>query len=95
MAKSKKKKKKRNGFLGFFLKLQIFLILLVVAGLLYYYGGGYAKKVSELRREAIDYVKNADTKTFMQDQTSIAYDVNGNTLSVLKGEQDRYHLTSA
>ena len=95
MAKSKKKKKKRNGFLGFFLKLQIFLILLVVAGLLYYYGGGYAKKVSELRREAIDYVKNADTKTFMQDQTSIAYDVNGNTLSVLKGEHDRYYLTSA
>lgn len=95
MAKSKKKKKKRNGFLRFFLKLQIFLILLVVAGLLYYYGGGYAKKVSELRREAIDYVKNADTKTFMQDQTSIAYDVNGNTLSVLKGEHDRYYLTSA
>jgi 1A family penicillin-binding protein len=75
-----------------FIKLQILLILLVLGGLAYYYAGGYAKKISRLHNEAIRMVADSDEETFRKNQTSIAYDVNGNTLSVMKGDKDTYYL---
>lgn len=84
--------KKKHRLLKFFLKLQVVLILIVIGGITYYYVGGYASKVSRLRAEALRYVKNATEDTFRSSQTSIAYDVEGNVLSVLKGEKDVYYL---
>ena len=60
-------------------------MLLVVAAVAYYYAGGYAAKVSAMKTEAVSLVSHSSKDTFRKNQTSIAYDVNGTTLSVLKG----------
>lgn len=67
-------------------------MLLVVAAVAYYYAGGYAAKVSAMKTEAVSLVSHSSKDTFRKNQTSIAYDVNGNTLSVLKGEKDVYYI---
>lgn len=84
--------RKKHRLLKFFLKLQVVLILFVIAGITYYYVGGYASKVSRLRAEALRYAKNATEDTFRAAETSIAYDADGNVLSILKGEKDVYYL---
>lgn len=86
------RKRKKHRLLWLFIKLQILLILLVLGGLAYYYAGGYAKKISRLHNEAIRLVADSDEETFKKNQTSIAYDVNGKTLSVMKGDKDTYYL---
>ena len=68
------------------------LMLLVVAAVAYYYAGGYAAKVSAMKTEAVSLVSHSSKDTFRKNQTSIAYDVNGTTLSVLKGEKDVYYI---
>lgn len=68
------------------------LIVLVIAAVAYYYAGGYAAKIKEMKTEAVNLVAGATRDTFRQDQTSIAYDCNGETLSVLKGEKDAYYV---
>ena len=88
----KKKKKGRNRGLKVFLFIQFFLIGFVLIVLAWYYFGGYAKKVSELRSEAIELVENSTKETFRKAQTSVAYDVNGNVIATLKGEKDVYYL---
>ena len=67
-------------------------MLLVVAAVAYYYAGGYAAKVSAMKTEAVSLVSHSSKDTFRKNQTSIAYDVNGTTLSVLKGEKDVYYI---
>ncbi len=69
------------------------LMLLVVAAVAYYYAGGYAAKVSSMKREAVSLVSHSNQDTFRASQTSIAYDINGETLSVLKGEKDAYYIS--
>lgn len=91
MAKKKKKKKKYRVFRAF-LKLQIFLILLVLAGLAFYFFGGYAKEIGDLKADAYQKIHAADEETFRASQTSLVYDVNGDLISVLKGEKDVYYL---
>ena len=91
MARKKKRKKKYRGFWRF-IKFQIFLMCLVLAGVAYYYLGGYAKQIKELQAEAEHYVKTSTVDTFKTSQTGIVYDVNGNQISVLKGEKDVYYL---
>jgi len=86
------RKRKKHRLLWMFIKIQIVLILLVVGGLVYYYAGGYAKKISKLHNEAISLVAESDKNTFKRNQTSIAYDVNGKTLSVMKGTRDTYYI---
>ncbi len=54
--------------------------------------GGYAAKVSAMKTEAVSLVSHSSKDTFRKNQTSIAYDVNGTTLSVLKGEKDVYYI---
>lgn len=68
------------------------LMLLVVAAVAYYYAGGYAAKVSAMKTEAVSMVSHSSKDTFRKSQTSIAYDINGKTLSVLKGEKDVYYI---
>ena len=67
-------------------------MLLVVAAVAYYYAGGYAAKVSAMKTEAVSMVSHSSKDTFRKSQTSIAYDINGKTLSVLKGEKDVYYI---
>lgn len=68
------------------------LIMLVVAAIAYYYVGGYAAKVKAMKTEAVRLVENSNRDTFRQSQTSVAYDCNGEVLSVLKGEKDVYYI---
>ena len=75
------------------LKVQIVLLLILIAAVAYYYVGGYASQVSELKSEAIRIVKQSSPDTFRQIETSEVYDVNGETISVLKGEKDVYYIT--
>lgn len=91
--KGKKKKKKNHRVFWFFVKAQIVLMFLVMGALGYYYIGGYAKKVEELRQDAITLVKESTEDTFRATETSVVYDVNGNQISTLKGEKDTYYLT--
>ncbi|MCR4611781.1 MAG: transglycosylase domain-containing protein, partial [Lachnospiraceae bacterium] len=88
--KSKQSKKQKR--IWRFLKFQIFLILLVVAALLYYYLGGYATKISSMRKEAETFVSKSTAETFKQSQTSIAYDTEGNVISILKGDKNSYYV---
>jgi len=93
MAKKRKKKKKtRLQKTWRFLKFQIFLILIVLGALIYYYAGGYAAKVKAMHDEAVSLVNSSTEETFRSSETSIAYDVNGSTISVMKGEKDVYYV---
>lgn len=93
MSNKKKKKKKTHSQRAWgFLKFQMVLILLVLAAIAYYYAGGYATKVADMKREAVHMVAASDENTFKSNQTSIVYDVNGTTISILKGEKDVYYL---
>lgn len=89
--KKRKRKTKSQKWWGF-LKFQMVLIVLVIAAVAYYYAGGYAAKIKEMKTEAVNLVAGATRDTFRQDQTSIAYDCSGETLSVLKGEKDAYYV---
>lgn len=89
--KKRKRKTKSQKWWGF-LKFQMVLIVLVIAAVAYYYAGGYAAKIKEMKTEAVNLVAGATRDTFRQDQTSIAYDCKGETLSVLKGEKDAYYV---
>ena len=88
----KRRKKTRSQKIWGFLKFQMILMLLVVAAVAYYYAGGYAAKVSAMKTEAVSMVSHSSKDTFRKSQTSIAYDINGKTLSVLKGEKDVYYI---
>ena len=88
----KRRKKTRSQKIWGFLKFQMILMLLVVAAVAYYYAGGYAAKVSAMKTEAVSMVSHSSKDTFRKSQTSIAYDISGKTLSVLKGEKDVYYI---
>ena len=91
MAK-KRKKSKREKRIWRFLRIQIFLILLVLGAILFYYLSGYAAKVASMRKEAATFVSKSTAETFKQSQTSIAYDSDGNIISILKGDKDSYYV---
>ena len=75
------------------IKLQIILLLILITGVTYYYVSGYASQVSTLKTEANLLVRKSNVNTFRQIETSEAYDKNGNTISVLKGEKDVYYIS--
>jgi len=75
------------------IKFQIVLLLMLVAGVTYYYASGIAGQVSDLRAEATNIVRKSTVNTFRQIETSEVYDVDGQTISVLKGEKDVYYIT--
>lgn len=93
MASTRKKRKKHTG-LKIFLGFQCVLIVLVIIALMYYYGGGFADKIARLHADAVEKVALSTPDTFRQNQTSIAYDVNGNKLSVMRGAKDTYYITN-
>lgn len=96
MAKKKRKKKKTaTQKLWSFLKFQMVLILLVLGAVAYYFVGGYAVKVKELHDEAVSYVARASADTFRQNETSIAYDVNGDVIQLMIGDKDVYYVEYA
>ena len=90
MAKKKKSKKQKR--IWRFLKIQIVLIILVVGALLYYYFGGYASQISAMSKEAESFVSKSTENTFKQSQTSMAYDSDGNVISILKGDKNAYYV---
>ncbi len=91
MAKKKKKTKKEKRIWRF-LRFQIFLILLVLGAILFYYFSGYASKIAAMRKEASTFVSKSTAETFKQSQTSIAYDSDGNVISILKGDKNSYYV---
>lgn len=91
MAKQSKKSKKHKRIWRF-LKLQIVLIIIVIAAILYYYLGGYAARISSMRSEAESFVSKSSEETFKQSQTSMAYDIEGNVISILKGDKNSYYV---
>ncbi|WP_294299375.1 transglycosylase domain-containing protein [Pseudobutyrivibrio sp.] len=88
-----KKMKSRDRKILRLIKIQIALLLLLIAGVTYYYVSGYAKTVSDLKTEANLLVRKSNPNTFRQTETSEVYDINGDTISVLKGEKDVYYIT--
>lgn len=92
MAKTNKKKKKHR-LAWTLIKIQLVLIGLVIAALLWYYLGGYGTKVASLHKQAVSLVASSTLDTFKQNETSIAYDVNGEKISVMKGEKDVYYVS--
>lgn len=92
--KVKKTRKKKHRGLRVLLYSQIFLILVALGALAYYYYGGYAKTVSKLHEDAIELVRNSTAETFRKNQTSIAYDSNGQAISIMNRGEDRFYLTS-
>lgn len=96
-AKEKKAKRKRTTGekLWLFVKIQFLLMLLFISLVAYYYVNGYASEVKGLRDEAVFFVSHSSPDTFRSVETSIAYDANGETISVMKGEKDVYYKTYA
>ncbi len=92
MAKRAKKTKKQK-LLGF-IRFQLFLLFLVAAVVCYYYMSGYATEVTKLKTSAHGAVARSSPETFRSTETSVAYDINGNIISVLKGEKDVYYITA-
>lgn len=91
MAKEPRPKSRFRG-LKIFLIIQAVLVLLVLGGVTYYYVGGYAAQLDYLKKEALRYVWNAKESTFRSIETSVAYDSDGNVLSIMKGAKDVYYL---
>ncbi|MCR5641015.1 MAG: PBP1A family penicillin-binding protein [Lachnospiraceae bacterium] len=90
----KKGQKKKHRKLWAFLKFQIFLMVLILGGVAFYYLSGYGEKVSALKTEASKYVSESTVDTFKSTETSIAYDVNDQVISVMRGEKDVYYVES-
>ena len=75
------------------IKIQIVLLLILIAAVTFYYVSGYAEQISGLKSEANSIVRKSTTGTFRQIETSEVYDINGEIISVLKGEKDVYYIT--
>lgn len=93
MRKIRDKKDNKASKLYGLLKVQIALLILLIGAVAYYYLGGYASQVSQLKSEALSYVRQSTVDTFRQTETSEVYDAKGELISVLKGEKDVYYLT--
>lgn len=89
---STKKKKKHRGAKGFLI-FQLVILVIVLGGLGFYYGSGLASKVSKLKDEADYLVAGSNRNTFKREETGVAYDTDGKTISVLKKDKDVYYLT--
>lgn len=90
----KKGQKKKHRGLRLFVKFQIFLMILILGAVAYYYLSGYGAIVSELKDEASRYVAKSTPETFKSTETSIAYDVNDQVISIMRGEKDVYYVES-
>ncbi len=91
--KQKKHKKKSKTKLKILLISQIILLTIILGVLAFYFFGGYAAKVSELKEQADALVTSSTEDTFRASQTSVVYDINGEEITVVKGEKDSYYLT--
>lgn len=74
------------------MKFEMLLLGLLCVAIIAFFASGYAGKISTMKSDADFLVSNSTKDTFRTAQTSIAYDVNGDTLSVLKGEKDVYYV---
>ena len=89
---TKEKRKKKHRLFWFIVKIQILLMLIVIGGLFYYRYGGYAKKIQDLRMEAIEQVRDVTELTFVPQQTSFIYDTNEELISYAKGEKEATYV---
>ncbi len=94
MENKRNKKRKMTKRLKRFVIVQSFFLTLFLGLVIWFYASGYASQISEMKTEAERLVRNSSSATFKKMQTSIAYDINGKTLSVLKGEKNLYYLRS-
>ncbi|MBR1636084.1 MAG: PBP1A family penicillin-binding protein [Lachnospiraceae bacterium] len=90
---ARKKRTRRQKWIRF-VKFEMLLLGLLCIAIMVFFASGYAGKISTMKSDADFLVSNSDKNTFRTAQTSIAYDVNGDTLSVLKGEKDVYYVES-
>ena len=74
--------------------IELFFLAVLCIGIVVFFATGYAGKISQMKSDADFLVSNSSKDTFRMSQTSIAYDVNGDVLSVLKGEKDVYYVES-
>lgn len=89
-SKSIGKKIKRGVFWTF---LVIFLVLsLMLLTVVLIFNFKYGKTFKQLEDDAKKLVWESNEDTFRQMETSLVYDVNGDLISVLKGEKDVYYL---
>ncbi len=89
-----KKGRKRKRHIGFkiFVGMQLFLMALVIGAMVFYYMGGYGEKISAMQEEAKALVEASTEQTFRTVETSLVFDVNGELISILKGEKDVYYI---
>ena len=69
-------------------------MVLILGAAAYYHFSGYGQQVSELQAEAKSFVAKSTTDTFKATETSIAYDINDQMISVMRGEKDVYYVDS-
>ena len=69
-------------------------MVLILGAVAYYYLSGYGAEVSKLKAEAESFVANSTPETFKSSETSIAYDVNDQVISIMRGEKDVYYVES-
>ncbi|MBR1628374.1 MAG: penicillin-binding protein, partial [Lachnospiraceae bacterium] len=87
----KKKGSRRRKWIAFVVIEMIFLIFLCAA-VVVFFASGYSSEITHLKEEANYFVKNSTEDTFRSAETSIAYDVNGDTISVMRAEKDVYYV---
>ena len=90
---ARKKRSRRQKWIRF-VEFEMVLLALLCVGIIVFFASGYAGKISKMKSDADYLVSQSSRNTFRSAQTSIAYDVNGKTLSVLKGEKDVYYVES-
>ena len=74
------------------MKFELFFLGLLCLAVIVFFASGYGGKITRMKEEADYLVSNSTEETFRSAETSIAYDVNGDVLSVLKGEKDVYYV---
>jgi 1A family penicillin-binding protein len=89
--KSSKGKQIRKGIFWTFLILFLVLSLSLLAVVLVF-NFKYGKDFRQFEKDAKQLVGESNLDTFRQMETSLVYDVNGDLISVLKGEKDVYYL---
>ncbi|WP_051437705.1 transglycosylase domain-containing protein [Eubacterium xylanophilum] len=89
--KNKKVKKHPKFWLGFKIFILITLLAILTGGIIFYVK--YGKDLIRYRNSAVDLVNKSTQDTFMDSETSIAYNYKGKQMCVLKGDKDSYYMS--
>lgn len=90
-ATRKARKVKRGFVLASLSALLIISLTCLAIALVFYFK--YGRELTNYQLAAKEMVDNSTKETFRQAETSLVYDIDGNLISVLKGEKDVYYVT--